>query len=280
MLNNLVSTQWLSENLDNDRLVLLDATLAKIVGKKEILYEAPTFIDKSRKLDIDKSMYNKDSSLINAFPTEKQFNRVVSELGINTDSLIVIYDNQGIYSSPRGWWIFKSMGFNDVFVLDGGLPQWLLENRATISELNSEIPKLGNFEGSFKTQSICDSEYVLDNLNNESTCILDARAKERFLGQVEEPREGIESGHIPSSLNLPFGDLLENHCFKSKESLTPLFNSLSNNNPKKLIFSCGSGLTACIILLGAHIAGHNNLVLYDGSWSEWGGNPQLPKEKS
>ena len=129
MNSPLVTTDWLETNLNLEQLILVDVSMSKVVGKKAIEYEMLLYIPNSRRLDLESSLCDLNSSQTHAFPTEEQFTAVAQRLGINSESIVVFYDNQGIYSAPRAWWIFQVMGFKNVFVLDGGLPQWLLENR-------------------------------------------------------------------------------------------------------------------------------------------------------
>lgn len=272
----LVTTSWLDANLDLEQLILVDVSMSKVVGKKAIEYQVPLFIPNSSHLDLEKSLCNLGSPQTHAFPTEEQFTVVAQRLGVNSESIVVFYDNQGIYSSPRAWWIFQAMGFKNVFVLDGGLPQWLLENRRVVSNITSIEAEIGNVNGSFQQQLVCDANFILENMNNRQLAVLDARSRERFLGVAPEPRSGVRSGHIPNSVNLPFPEVLNGYCFKSAEQLAAVFSALLGNNIRSLIFSCGSGITACIILLSAVIAGYRDLTLYDGSWSDWGSNVSLP----
>lgn len=272
----LVTTHWLDANLYNTQLVLIDVSMSKVVGKTAIEYKEPLFIPGSEHLDVETSLCDVGSAQVHAFPTEQQFTFTAQQLGINSDSTVVLYDNQGIYSAPRVWWIFKAMGCQNVFVLDGGLPQWLLEKRAVVSAPSNKILPLGNIIGKLQSGFVCNANYIIENITSELITVLDARAKERFFGLAPEPRAGVRSGHIPGSINLPFSQVLNGHSFKSTEQLSALFSSLLAGKKSQLIFSCGSGITACIILLAAVIAGYQNLVLYDGSWSDWGSDLSLP----
>lgn len=279
MINSpLVTTAWLEDNLKSEKLVLLDTSMQKVVGKKPIIYPEPVFIPKSKPFNLEKIFCNLASPQTNAFPTQALFTREAQKLGINTDSIVVLYDNQGIYSSPRAWWIFQAMGFKHAVVLDGGLPQWLLEKRATVSDLSSEYTAQGNFTGVYQSSLVCDSSYIIKNMAKGKQAIIDARSATRFLGTATEPRAGIRSGHIPNSLNLPFAEILDNHRLKNTEQLADIFSNLCVNKSNEIIFTCGSGITACIIMLAAVVAGYQHTILYDGSWSDWGSDDSLPIE--
>ncbi len=276
----IVTTAWLENNLHNKQVIILDASMGKVVGKKPIEYSKPVFIPLSKRFDLENTFCNLASAQNNAFPTQAKFTQAARNLGINTDSIIVLYDNQGIYSSPRAWWVFQAMGFKNAVVLDGGLPQWCLENRAIVSELSSDLTEQGNIKGRFQADLVCDSSYVFENITNGKLAIIDARSAARFSGSTAEPRAGIQSGHIPNSLNLPFAETLENHRFKNSQQLTDIFSNLLPNKSNEIVFTCGSGITACIIMLAAKVAGYHHTVLYDGSWSDWGSDDTLPIEKS
>ncbi|MUK38318.1 sulfurtransferase [Aliivibrio fischeri] len=274
--NPLVTTEWLAEHINDTNLVIVDAYMANIVGKEPIVYDEFCCLPKSRKLDVELDFCDHASSQIHALPTESQFTKAVQELGINSDSIVVIYDNQGIYSSPRAWWTFKVMGFEHVYVLDGGLPKWQEEKREVVTSYQ-QIPSLGNAFAKPNRHLACDSDEILHVINTDAV-ILDARGEMRFLGKAAEPREGVRSGHIPSSKSLPFAMLLDNTTFKNKEVLNSIFQERVPSNITKVFFSCGSGITACILILAAVSIGYKNVVLYDGSWADWGSNHKLPIE--
>ncbi|QFU25277.1 sulfurtransferase [Shewanella eurypsychrophilus] len=289
MKSPLVTTEWLEQNLSHDKLILLDASMEKVVGKSPILYDTLACIPGAQKLDLENVLCDLSASMTHAFPTAEQFWDVISTLGITSNSHIVIYDNQGIYSSPRAWWIFRVMGFDNVYVLNGGLPQWLDEGRVTANHYSASIlanPVLDrDSELMIHMQdAVCDSAYLLDNLSNKEMSIFDARGASRFSGQAPEPRAGVRSGHIPNSINLPFSKVLDGHCLKIPEQLSELFTEITvkeKDNPlagSERIFSCGSGITACILILASVATGHHNNVLYDGSWADWGSDHKLPVE--
>ena len=275
----LVSPQWLNSHLSEDKLILLDASMDKVVGKAPIVYETPTYIPNSLKLDLAGSFCNTQSDELHALPTQAQFEAACRDLGIVQDSLVVIYDNQGVYSAPRAWWTFKIMGFARVFVLDGGLPQWQREGYAVMDQLATPVtlPSNSQLLLSPNPTLVCDAEYVLQRLHQEEVAILDARSAQRFTGTAPEPRPGVRSGHIPGSLNLPFTQVLDGYKLKSQGELNQLFHGLTLED-KQVICSCGSGITACILLLAAEVAGVKTKRLYDGSWADWGSKGHLPVE--
>ncbi|WP_179344937.1 sulfurtransferase [Winogradskyella ursingii] len=258
----LVSVKWLQKEIDNPNLIILDATINKKIS------ESALRIPKARFFDIKQKFSDVNSIFPSTLPSAEQFQSDARKLGINEDSLIIVYDDKGIYSSPRAWWLFKTFGFDNVAVLNGGLPEW--RNKGFLVEsYSSEHYSIGNIEVNFNSDLITDYEGLQDFILDSERIIIDARSSERFNCQVPEPREGLRRGNIPSSINLHYQELLIGNKLKSKTSLLELLEPLSRNK-KKVVFSCGSGITACILALAATICNFKNITVYDGSWTEYG----------
>lgn len=273
MNSPLVSVAWLNEHLRMPNLVVLNATLAKVSSTAQVI---DLQIQGARNFDIKHTFSDTTSHLPNTVPTSSQFENEAAKLGISTDSVIVVYDEHGIYSSPRAWWLFRTFGHQQVAVLDGGLPAWLEAGFQTEKKQTYTGPK-GNFKANLVSTYMRQYQEVLAAIDDPNKLILDARSEARFGGHAPEPREGLRSGHIPSSVNRPYTELLDSVIMKSSEDLKNIF---SDNHQGELIMSCGSGITACILALGAELAGHQKISVYDGSWTEWGSKEELPIEKS
>lgn len=266
----LVSTAWLAENLRRPELVLLDCSMTKVVGKEPLVYDHLAVIPGAQHLDLEQQLVDTQASLPNTFPTAEQVTAVMQQLGVTAASQIVLYDNQGIYSAPRAWVIMKAMGHRQVAVLDGGLPQWLAEQRPTDASYAEPRGK-GDFVAQFEASWLVTKPQVEAALQNAHIGIVDARSAERFHGRNPEPRADMRSGHIPGSCNLPFGELMQGFRLAPPEQLAAAFSQHGLDNKQQLLFTCGSGITACILLLAAEQAGlASSKQLYDGSWAEWG----------
>jgi thiosulfate/3-mercaptopyruvate sulfurtransferase len=269
----LVTTDWLNDNINHKQLIIFDASMAEAGSKAA--YKAETIIQGARRFDFSKEVCDLDSPISNTMPSEEKFQSLMSEFGINNDSCIIVYDEKGIYSSARAWWMFRAMGFVNVAVLDGGLPDWLTKGYP-ITESYQKVKNSGDFIACYNPDTFVDQNAVLTQLDNQSSLVLDARGKKRFLGDGEEPRAGMRAGHIPNARNLPYSDIVKNGFMLDKDALQTVFHKRLAANVDALIFSCGSGVTACILALGAHIVGYEKLAVYDGSWSEWGASSELP----
>ncbi|WP_299665295.1 sulfurtransferase [uncultured Polaribacter sp.] len=268
----LVSVDWLYTILNNKNLIILDCTLPKVTDDS-IISEEKKQIKGALFFDIKNNFSDTKAAFPNTVLPPIEFERKAQEIGINQDSVLVCYDDLGIYSSPRVWWMFQLMGFKNIAVLDGGLPEWKIKNYPIENPENHQ-PKQGNFKVDYTSEKLKCTEDVLNSIENKETLIVDARSKGRFYGTEPEPRNNLKSGHIPNSVNLPFGEVQQAGKMKSNEELKSIFKEYQNK--KEVIFTCGSGITAAILALGAEIANIKNVSVYDGSWTAWGSTDHLP----
>ncbi len=267
----LVNAQWLFENIDNPSLLILDASLENPV--KANTKPNDKFIPGALKFDWVK-FCDTTSELPHMMPTEAEFMEAAQALGINSDTVLVIYDNVGVYASPRVWWMFLAMGLTKCYVLNGGLPAWLNEGYE-YSSAHAQPSGGGSFKPHYQPQFFVSLAEVRNAVDDEHTLIIDARSVDRFNGKVSEPRKGLRTGHIPNSINIPFENVLLLNEMRSEDQLTKVFENISDKNTR-LIFSCGSGVTACIDALAATLIGYRQISIYDGSWSEWGMDSSCP----
>ncbi len=271
----LVSVDWLYENLDAPNLVILDASLPKAGMGEETL--SSSLIEGARYMDLKNRWAHNGAKFPNTMLDAANFEQAAQNLGIDNTSALVIYDQHGIYSSARGWYMFRAMGHHNVAVLDGGLPAWEYAAYPVMPK-KEYLGKRGGFSASFDANSFKNHSEVFTSLEDSSKQVLDARARDRFLGLVEEPREGLRSGHIPGSKSLPYTELQEGGKMKDRDAVDAMFSKMTDKE-QELVFSCGSGITACVLALGAELTGRSVYSVYDGSWTEWGSLQELPIEK-
>ncbi|CDF79081.1 thiosulfate sulfurtransferase, rhodanese [Formosa agariphila KMM 3901] len=263
----ILSAEGLNQILNTENLIILDCTLKNQLLKQPIEIQ-DIQIKNARFFDLKFKFSDLTNEFPTAYPSKSQFETEAQALGINTNSTIVVYDANGIYSSPRVWWLFKSMGHQDVYVLDGGLPEWISKGFPTETKTESNYPK-GNFKANLNPEIVRRFDDVFNNLTTKKELVVDVRSADRFNGVVKEPREGLRSGQIDNSINIPYTKVLNNGKFESEAKLIELFKSLEQED-KPLVFSCGSGITACVMYLASEGILKNKKAVYDGSWTEWG----------
>ncbi|REE79883.1 thiosulfate/3-mercaptopyruvate sulfurtransferase [Lutibacter oceani] len=273
MKKSIVTAKWLHRNLKTPHLIILDASQTENKSNLKTKLEGLQ-IKNARFFDLKNTFSDKHSNLPNMLPLPKEFEKECRKLGINKSSKIVVYDNLGIYTSPRVWWMFKIMGHNNIAVLNGGLPAWKNEG-FELEHIQNKVYKSGDFEAIFNPNLVRNIDEIKSNLTKKNELVVDARSEGRFNGTTPEPRESLKSGHIPNSINLPYTTVLNNGKFKSKEKLTEIFKIPEIAN-KPLIFTCGSGITACILMLASEMVIENKKSVYDGFWTEWAATKNLP----
>lgn len=264
---SLVSVHWLMKNRSDENIIILDCTLPNQLAKMPITIQSIQ-IENARFFDIKRKFSDTSNEFPTAYPSKDQFEKECQNLGINNESRIVVYDANGIYSSPRVWWLFKSMGHENVFVLNGGLPEWI-HNDFPVEKKNNQFFSKGNFTANSNPHLVRKFEDIFSNLDSKNELIIDVRSKDRFEGIVPEPREGLRSGKIPNSINFPYLQVLKNGKFKDRDALVEIFKPLASIK-QPMVFSCGSGITACVVLLASETILKNHKAVYDGSWTEWG----------
>ncbi|GAB5380654.1 MAG: sulfurtransferase [Aliiglaciecola sp.] len=226
--------------------------------------------------DFENVFVDKTSSLPHMLPTQSEFSIHMSALGISNDDVLVVYDNQGLFSAPRVWWMLRCMGHQQVYVLNGGLKAWIEANGATEQLSEANLQKKRRYVASFKSNMVCNKSEILKDLPLNKLTVCDARSAARFNGTEPEPRAGVRSGHIPGACNLHYAKLVNDGYLQDCATLKQVFDGPKAQSHKKWVFTCGSGVTACILALAAHELGINEWAVYDGSWSEWGSDNNLP----
>jgi len=279
-MHPLVSTAWLADNLHAPDLRVLDASFympAERIDPSDMFAEA--HIPGARFFDIE-TIADTDTTLPHMVPSPGKFEKLVAALGISNTTRVVFYDQKGVFSSPRGWWMMRLFGHDQAAVLDGGLPTWREEGRPI--EHGRPAPATpGRFTASLRAAGLRGIGDMLDNLATQREVVLDARAAGRFSGASPEPRPGLPSGHIPGAKSLPASDLLiAGRTLLPPETLRARFAAAGIDGTTPVVTSCGTGVSAAILTLGLTIAGLDPGALYDGSWTEWASRPDTPKETS
>lgn len=272
MMESLVSTDWLAERLGEPGLVVVDSSWHMPAtgrsGRGEYLQ---AHIPGARFFDIDELSDHSNPSP-HMLPSPAEFAHAMRVLGIGSNEHIIVYDNSPLRTATRGWFTLRHFGARDVAVLDGGFQKWLAERRPT--ESGEPPPRGAQFKASDEG-GVVSKQQILEG---PGCALADARGKPRFEATEPEPRPGIAGGHIPGARNLPFGLLYEEDgTLKSREGLRRLFDDAGIDPAKPFIASCGSGVTATNLIFAAHLLGNDSGQLYDGSWTEWGGDPATPK---
>ena len=276
-MDDLVSTAWLAGELGADDLVILDASAHLPGVERDPAGEfAAAHIPGARYLSL-KSLADPDSDVPSALPTGTQFTAHMARLGVSETSRMVLYDDSEIRSAARAWFMCRMNGMRQVAILDGGLGKWRAEGRAV--ESGTANPAVSPFvaDRSKADGMVRSKAQMLANIDSEAEQVVDARGAGRFTGEMPEPREGMSSGHIPGSRNLPYSKLFnEDGTYKSLAEMRQIFVDTGLDLDKPLVATCGSGVTASVLLFALHLMGKTDTAVYDGSWAEWGADPALP----
>jgi thiosulfate/3-mercaptopyruvate sulfurtransferase len=275
---SLVSPDWLAANIDTPGLAVLDASYHLPAAARDPQAEfAAAHIPGARFLDLA-SLYDAGSPVPYAFPTPDQLATRLASLGIGPDDAIVIYDDSAIRTSARAWFVLTASGRGNVAILDGGLTGWRDEARALEGGAAASAPAApATFTAATRVRTKAD---MLANLETHAAQVLDARGADRVYGSGIDPVHGGQNGRIPGAKNLPFTTMFNaDGTYKSPGELRDLFTAAGIDLSQPVTTTCGSGVTASVLLFALHLVGVDNAALYDGSWSEWGADPATPKQQ-
>ena len=269
-----VSTQWLAEHLHEPDLVVFDASWhMPATGRNPRAEYLAGHIPGAVFFDID-AIADHTTDLPHMAPSPIAFAAAMGELGFGDGMRAVIYDSVGLFSAPRVWWTLRLFGAKDVAILAGGLPQWIGENRPLTQE-QTRRPRV-HFTPRLDHSLVADADEVKKALDAKSAQVVDVRSAERFRGLAAEPRPGLRAGHMPGARNLPFNQLIDKGRLKDAPALEAEFHAAGIDPTRRVIASCGSGISASILSLALAASGHGAATVYDGSWSEWGARADLP----
>lgn len=272
----LVTPQWLAAHANDANIVILDARMSPpgVVPKRNIQAEfEQSHIPGAVYFDID-AIADHSTGLPHMLPSPQLFSEMAGQLGITEQHTVVIYDEGNLFSAPRVWWTFRTFGAKNVRILASGLSGW--QQAGYKLESGPAHPTPQTFNVTFNAAAVSSVDEVLAVLGNNEVQILDARPSARYRAQEPEPRPGLRLGRIPGSINIPWGTMVENGHLKSPQALAEIFAAQGVDLTKPIITSCGSGVTAAVVVLGLAAVNARSVSLYDGSWAEWGASNSLP----
>jgi thiosulfate/3-mercaptopyruvate sulfurtransferase len=272
-----VSTEWLAARLGEPDLRVVDATWYLPHLKRDPRAEfLQAHVPGAVFFDIDE-IADPESRLPHMLPTAERFAHAVGALGIGDGDLVVAYGARHMIASARAWWMFRVFGHERVCVVDGGFPAWRAQGRPVESGMPSPAPR--PFTARLRPELVADLDRMRANLERRREQALDARSHGRFVATEPEPRPGLRGGHIPGSLNLPYDRLFgPDGALLPPPALRAAFETAGLDLGRPVVTTCGSGVSAAVLTLGLHLLGREDVAVYDGSWTEWGGRSDAPIE--
>lgn len=272
----LVSTNWLADHLEAPGLALLDASHHLPAAARDAAAEfAAGHIPGARFLGLA-SLFDAGSGVPYALPTPDQLAARLGLLGVGHQDAIILYDDSAIRTAARAWFMLTAMGWGNVAILDGGLGKWRAEGRPMASGAeHGETLAPAHLAAPRRVRTKAD---MLANLDSGREQVIDARSADRVYGTGIDPVHGLPMGRIPGAMNLPFTEVLNaDGTYKSPDAIRSAFEGAGVDLLRPLTATCGSGVTGSVLLFALHLIGVDTAALYDGSWSEWGADPDTPK---
>ena len=276
MMDSLVSCEWLANEMGASDLRIVDASWhLPDAGRDAAAEYAGGHIPGAIFMNLA-DLVDSEAPCDNTLPSAEKFASRMQSLGLGDGSRIVVYDDSALKSSARAWFMLKLFGAHAVAVLDGGLAKWKAEGRPLAE--GEESLRQRHYTAWSGGKALRNKVQMLENLESRAEQVIDARGPGRFTGTEPEARPGLASGHIPGARNLPHGQLFKpDGSYKDRAGLVAAFKAAGVNLDRPVIASCGSGMTACVLLFALHLIGKHDVALYDGSWAEWGLDPETPK---
>lgn len=272
----LVTTEWLDKELGASDLRVVDATWFLDADRKASAEYEAGHIPGAVFMDLDELADN-TTDLPNMLPPPEKFASRMQSLGLGDGSRIVVYDNSPYHTAARAWWMLKTFGAHDVAILDGGIAKWKAEGRAL--ETGKPVLRHRHYTVWFDDKGVRTLAQMKANIGSRAEQVLDARSADRFAGDKPETRAGVRPGHIPGSKNMPYELAINaDGTWKQGDALKAEFEAAGVDLDRGIVTTCGSGITASVLAFGLALLGKKDVSLYDGSWTEWGGDASTPKE--
>ena len=270
MINPLVSTTSVLDNIDNPKIKIIDASWhMPDSGRSAVSEYEEQHIKNAVFFDIDRIVDTSNPSP-HMLPEESFFAESLSALGIDNEHHITVYDSSPLHSGLRVWWMLRAFGHENVSYMDGGLSKWITGGYPLVSEKSTPVP--AQFIAKLRPELVKNSAAIFENIATKNEQVIDARSSVRFTAEVKEPRAGLRSGHIPNSINIPFTSLFNDNdgTMLSPDEIRNIFIKAGTDFNRPIVTSCGSGVTACALMMALKLIGKDDVAVYDGSWSEWG----------
>ena len=275
-MDSLVSTEWLAGEMGASDLRIVDASWHLPDAQRDPAADyASGHILGAVYMNLGE-LVDSNAAFDNTLPGAEKFASRMQSLGLGDGSRVVVYDDSAIKSAARGWFMLKLYGMHDVAILDGGLAKWKAEGRQLAK--GKETLRHRHFTAWSDDKQVRSKADMLANLNSHAEQVVDARGPGRFAGTDPEPRPGMSPGHIPGARNVPYGQMFAaDGTWQDKAGIEAAFVAAGIDLGKPVVTTCGSGVTACVLAFGLHLLGKQDVALYDGSWAEWGSDPETPK---